>query len=71
MRYDFDSQQPSALSPRRVFGAEIDLVSDSPQLPRDDDVVQGVHDDGQEQAFLELERDGVVSHGPETPLEGG
>lgn len=52
---------------RRVLGGEVDIVSHSPQQPRDDDVVQGMHDYRQEQAFLELERDGVVPHGPVTP----
>ena len=51
-------------SPRCAFAVEVDFVLDPPKNPGAENVVDRVHDARQEEAFLQIERDVVVSHGP-------
>ena len=51
-------------SPRGDFTVKVDLVLDPPQKTCAEDVVYRVNDAGQEDAFLHVKWDGVVSHGP-------
>ena len=53
-------------APRCAFAVEVDLVLDSPKNPCAEYVVDRVHDARQEEAFLQIEWNSVISHGPVT-----
>ena len=51
-------------SPRCAFAVEVDFVLDPPQDPCAEHVVYRMNDARQKNAFLHVEWDAVVSHGP-------
>lgn len=46
------------------MAVEVDLVLDSPQSPRAEHVVYRVNNARQEDSFLKVKGDAVISHGP-------